>query len=70
MERGRPCPHCTRRALIVNNFRRRLKMFHAPAHQRHVRAGFGERARDPARDAGATAGDESNVIFKNSVCEN
>jgi hypothetical protein len=45
-------------------------MFHAPAHQRHVRAGFGERARDPARDAGATTGDESNVIFKNSVCEN
>ena len=44
-------------------------MLHATAHQHNIRARFREGARDPAGDASAAARDESDTLFKDSVCK-
>ena len=53
----------------VNRFRGRFKMFEATTDERNVRAGFGQRSRDAAGDAGTAAGDEGDVAIKDSFSE-
>jgi hypothetical protein len=55
--------------LIINGLRGGFKMLHATAHQHNIRARFREGARDPAGDASAAARDESDTLFKDSVCK-